>query len=271
MNNNCADYKAEQFEDYLKFIVVYILSLAILFLFVKGFLYLDIFEIKEQPSDFILALLATITLGCTLREYHYYRRREKAEVLGQYNERYSKDEHVNKVVDYIIRYMDGKVITCVPSTHDAEMFMRFFEEMQIQIEQERLDEKQVYDLFAYYALVLDANAEIRKNLGIKDYDKDDWCWSYFRSFVSNMAVRHLLVNTMWNSKYANAGCETITIKEDLLCFGEDSEAACCYEYKHGIIKAGNVLFKYVFKGSNKSDELHCIADNNIYDKTPIKN
>lgn len=258
MNNNCADYKAEQFEDYLKFIVVYILSLAILFLFVKGFLYLDIFEIKEQPSDLILALLATITLGCTLWEYHYYRRREKAEVLGQYNERYSKDEHVNKVVDYIIRYMDGKDITCVPSTHDAEMFMRFFEEMQIQIKQGRLDEKQVYDLFAFYAIILGEEEAFRTSLGISksEYDKSS-NWNHFKSFIKRMEeIRNkeevesegkVIVETAYDCKPIQQLCnEIISNKRSWNYYGNESIIRSFDQlYKTGGIDGNNKNYEFV--------------------------
>ena len=123
-----------------------------------------------KVTDCLTVMVTAMTILATIHEYQSHRERIKTEVLGQYNERYSRDEHVNKVVNYIIRHMDGKVTYCLPSTHDAEMFMRFFEEMQIQIDQERLVEKQVYDLFAYYAIAFDINSEIRNNLGIIDYE-----------------------------------------------------------------------------------------------------
>ena len=171
--------------DYLKFIVVYALCLVTAFLMLKGVLLTNIFESCEKPTDIIMAIFAAITLICTFTEYRYHRKREKANVLGQYNERYSKDEHVNKVVDYIIRYMDNNVVNQLPSVHDVEMFLRFFEEMEIQIKENRMDENHVHTLFSYYAIKMADNINIRNNLGLIDYDNSN-NWNEFKSFVDRM-------------------------------------------------------------------------------------
>lgn len=173
--------------NYLKFIVIYSTCLAITLLLIKTVFLLDILDINEKPSDAILTLLALISLIVTCIGYYYHRQRDKAEVLGQYNERYSRDEHVKKVVDYIIHYMDGKKVASLPSTHDAELFMRFFEEIEIQIKEDRMDEQQVYSLFAYYAIRLGEDEKTRLSLGISkdEYDKSNE-WKYFKEFVNRM-------------------------------------------------------------------------------------
>ena len=182
-----SEWKNECIEDYLKFIVVYLLSLAITLLMIKGVLLMDIFDVDEQPTDIVLALLAAITLFFTFREYRYHRRREIADVLGQYNERYSRDEHINRVVDYIIRRMNNDTIIEKPSTHDAEMFMRFFEEMEIQISENRLNPKQVCDLFSYYAIIFGDDESLRNSLGVTDFDNSD-NWKNFKVFVKKMKM-----------------------------------------------------------------------------------
>ena len=112
--------------------------------------------IDYNIKDGILIILASLTLIGTIYEYESHRERVKAEVLGQYNERYSRDEHINKVVPFLIEdIMNRKVVA--PSVHNVEMFMRFFEEMELQIEKDRLDAESVYKLFSYYAYTLIQN------------------------------------------------------------------------------------------------------------------
>jgi hypothetical protein len=48
--------------------------------------------------------------------------------------------------------------------------MRFFEELELQIQYGRLNEKDVLDLFVYYAKIIDENEELRKHLGVTDYE-----------------------------------------------------------------------------------------------------
>ena len=147
----------------------------------------DSFLFGIEVTDCLTVILAALTIFATIREYRYHRKRVMAEVLGQYNERYSSDEHINKVVNYIINYMDGKVTYCLPTPHDAELFMRFFEEMEIQINENRMEEHQVYSLFAFYALLLGGDEYLRSSLGISksEYDQSK-NWKHFKSFVNRM-------------------------------------------------------------------------------------
>lgn len=184
-DNNSFVNRVDYTEDYLKFIVVYLLCLALTLLMIKGILLLNLSFEKEKPTDIILAILAITTLFCTFMEYSHHRKREKADVLGQYNERYSRDEHVNSVVNYLVCYKDNMTPKDRPCLHDVEMFMRFFEEMEIQIKEDRLDERYVYDLFSYYAIELGENEKLRLLLGVEsdDYKSN---WKDYISFVNRM-------------------------------------------------------------------------------------
>ena len=169
--------------------------------------------------------------------------------------------------------MEGEYIINKPSTHDAEMFMRFFEEMQIQIDKNRLEKEQVFDLFAYYAMVFDANKRIRENLGIKDYDKDEWLWSKFKKFATNMMIHYHLKNYKWRPKpEEDKECNSIVDgknkdnKIDSLFFGKTANVVIKkdkdirriknYTYKQGVIKSFGDNYTYVFSGSNQPDVLH---------------
>lgn len=220
--------------------------------------------------DGVSIILASLTLMGTIYEYQAHRKRVKAEVLGQYNERYSRDEHVNNVVDYIIRYMDGKAIFRLPTTHDAEMFMRFFEEMQIQIEEDRLVEEQVYELFAYYAIAFDVNDNIRRNLGINDYEKDNWTWNSFKKFTSRMFVRYFIDATEWKLLYDNGLNKSLFFKTNNtkceITNKDNKMSPYEYKYRSGVITINNIRYQYIMTGSNKPDELHQIGTNVVYVK-----
>ena len=219
-------------------------------------------------TDCMMVMLASLTLMGTINEYQSHRERIKAEVLGQYNERYSRDEHVNNVVDYIIRYMDGKAIFRLPTTHDAEMFMRFFEEIQIQIDEDRLDEQKVFDLFAYYAIAFDVNDDIRNNLGIKDYEKDNWTWNSFQNFASRMFVRYFINETEWIVLYNNGLYKSLSFKtNNTICeITNKDNKTLPYEFKYssGVITINNIRYQYVMTGSNRPDELHQIGTDVVY-------
>ena len=67
-----------------------------------------------------------------------------------------------------------------PSNYEVEMFMRFVEELELQIHYGRLNKKDVSDLFVYYAKMIDEKAELRRLLGVTDYEKN---WN---RYIKNM-------------------------------------------------------------------------------------
>ena len=173
--------------ELMKVIIIVLVVVTLLLFPIKIVILNDVFDYLkgDKLTDWLLTIFTAITVWYTYSQYRGYRKRIKAEVLGQYNERYSRDEHLNKVVDYIIHYIDNNVVNPLPSVHDAEMFMRFFEEMEIQIKENRMDEQQVKQLFSFYAIKLGEDECIRKELGIVDYDNSD-NWEGFKSFVERM-------------------------------------------------------------------------------------
>lgn len=68
-----------------------------------------------------------------------------------------------------------------PDGHDVEMFMRFFEELDMLIESKQMDKNKVYYMFAYYLLVFDSH---RSEFNITDYDSG--CWKHFKNIVIEM-------------------------------------------------------------------------------------
>ena len=128
-----------------------------------------------------------------MKEYKSHKDEEKANTLASYNERYSSNEHLIVVVEYLYNEIEKskrnkkteKNINAdkesrQPTPNEKELFLRFFEEIQISIEQGALDKAHVKELFFYYAKVAYDMGESF----ICDFNHD--CWRKFRTFVESM-------------------------------------------------------------------------------------
>ena len=78
-------------------------------------------------------------------------KKEQAQALSKFNERYSSDKNIEIVVKYLIGEREGAEVV-IPTTYQLELFLRFFEELEYAISQKMLDEKHTFDMFSYYAL-----------------------------------------------------------------------------------------------------------------------
>ena len=182
------------------------------------------FQEKENYWDFcsfimefltylstIVAMGISIYVACfARREYLLHKKSEKANTLARYNERYSTNEVLKNVVEYLWKIEDKKESYKkrnneksykevkneieryfknntksnfkIPTEHEKELFLRFFEEIQFSIEEGALDKKQVYELFYYYA-------KIANDMGedfVEDYNKD--VWRKFRAFIHGVKI-----------------------------------------------------------------------------------
>lgn len=122
---------------------------------------------------FLLALVAAL----------YSRREYKSHIFSEYNKRYSEDGKITKVVEFIIRNMFNTHCVygmSVPTTHEKEIFMRFFEEIERRIQYNSMDEDVAIDMFAYYAVVFAMKENLRQDI---DDFYDESSWEYFHSFI----------------------------------------------------------------------------------------
>lgn len=103
--------------------------------------------------DWIMAIAAVSAFCYSLQEYKEYQRREKMETFSEYSARYSKDENIQKVVEYLTAYLEnGNMEKYQISIYNKEMFLRFFEELQYQMDNGRIEKEDVEDFFVYYAV-----------------------------------------------------------------------------------------------------------------------
>lgn len=140
-------------------------------------------------ANFITAITALCALIVALLEYYGRKDVKQAQILSEYNKRYSEDPNIVKVVKYLNYIDDGGTINnpipIQPSNYEVEMFMRFFEELEIQIESGRIEKHMVNDLFSYYAKKLGKNEHLLNYLGVTDYSsKDHDNWKYFKKLIN---------------------------------------------------------------------------------------
>lgn len=128
-------------------------------------------EIIQTLATSVSALVAVLSLGVALiavwytnKEYKRAVRNKQSEVLAQYNERYSTNEQIRKVVEYMT---SNNPEVEKPTVNDKEMFLRFFEELELMVQRRYLELKDVGDLFSYYFMIVWCQ------------EKDSFFWDYY--------------------------------------------------------------------------------------------
>lgn len=118
--------------------------------------YPEFAENLSATVGFLSLVLAAITVCVAYDEFQAMKRHKQCDVLTQYHQRYAEDESIQRVVKFVVNTSVGEFVEKeeTPSVHDKEMFLRFFEEVSLMIEQKYLDFGQVKELFTYYFYIL---------------------------------------------------------------------------------------------------------------------
>ena len=148
----------------------------------------------------IIMVIVTYCAYCKAKEeYKKHVEEVKVHTLSKYNEGYSTDKNIKKVLDYITHDSNVKLSLQQPTTNEKEMFLRFFEELEIMMHKELLNENEVYILFAYYAIEISRGGKYNKSFDYKDIeDKSEW--AYFRDFVKRMKD-YSKKNNLWKNYF----------------------------------------------------------------------
>lgn len=161
---------------------------------------------------FVTSLIASFY---AVIQYENHKKEERTKLLCEYNQRYSSDKNIEEVVTWMLQVSilddNGEIKSADPTRahspgiHKKEMFMRFFEELYLQIKNNKIDKRESCRLFSYYARKFDAIEEFR--LDITDYipvNEEDASksdenkkkllkyWSDYRKYVKEM-------NSEWES------------------------------------------------------------------------
>lgn len=166
---------------------------------------------------YYLAFIITAVLAVI--QFSMYKKQEKTQLLLKYNERYSHDKNIEIVVRYMLNYNMNEEYN--PYPYPLEMFMRFFEELEVQITEDKLKTQEVENLFAYYAVMnaillskkgnniatgIDYNVEVilqHYNCHFKSNEENE-SWERYVSFVNRFpALAYRINNSLSNDERSN--------------------------------------------------------------------
>ena len=130
-------------------------------------------------ADAIVAVCAVIGIIYSRNEYKKHKQRERWKTFSEYSARYANDENIKAVTQFLIEFIEGKEHKKELTTNQKEMFMRFFEELELQIENDRLDQDTVKDFFVYYAVAAAVCPEFMNDVFIDRYG----LWEHYKRIV----------------------------------------------------------------------------------------
>lgn len=162
-----------------------------------------LFDIQIEPKDLIASFGGLLTVLIACLTYSSKRAQDNLQILIKYNERYTQSYELQKAVKYLRRKSDdmNRVGNGLPPrtdvqpinlyTNERELYMRFFEELQLLIDDDVLPQDKVHILFGYYAGEL-YRFQIHHSFVDDFFEKD---WDLFRKFAREEYAATYLTKT----------------------------------------------------------------------------
>lgn len=128
-------------------------------------------------------LIAVFSLVVSFWQYRLYKLQLKTDLFSKYCARYN----INQDICSVVRFLEKEEGLCLkkevekPDDHQIEMFLRFFEEIELHIRSNSIDEKIVSYMFSYYLQTFD---KIKDNWPNINYDSEDW--KVYHEFYARM-------------------------------------------------------------------------------------
>lgn len=141
-------------------------------------------------------IVSGIALLYAIQEFEHHKRNDRTTLLCQYLHRYATDENIKNVIDYInntaLLDADGNIIgvnydtlsnyPTPPTQREKEMFMHFYEEVQMLINSKMINGEDAIDLLGYYCGVFHKIKEYHQD--ITDYE-DEKYWKKYLKFAKD--------------------------------------------------------------------------------------
>ena len=145
--------------------------------------FLDTLKIYNEAISIIMAM---VTLCFSCYQYMKHKKRNRVEILCKFNERYQTEESIVNVTKFLEEIEDNELDQSnkktLPSIHELEMYMRFYEELYFLIQAGSIKKKMAYYMFGHYVILFDDNKDkLPENLNYNDS-----YWVVFRTLVEIM-------------------------------------------------------------------------------------
>ena len=140
-------------------------------------------------------VVSLLALVYAKKEYDHHKKSEQTSLLCQYLNRYVNSETIQKVTEYIIEtalldekeniigFDNSKKPQDAPSIREKELFMHFFEEIQLHIDNNMIDANVAKELLGYYAGIFHKYEGFHQ--GISDYENEKY-WRLYLKFVRSI-------------------------------------------------------------------------------------
>lgn len=183
----------------MNFILLLLLVLVVLLIVISATAGAFPFEVKWSNTIEAIAvtgalLVSGFALFYAKKEYDDHKKSEKVALLCQYLHRFANDSNIKKVEEYILEsallddkeniigFDKSKTPTYIPTILEKEMFMHFYEELELLLERDMIDEE-VVNLMGFYGGVFHRIKEFHED--ITDYNVEDY-WKYYLKFVKRI-------------------------------------------------------------------------------------
>lgn len=199
-------------------------TIMIIAYIIVGFIFLIVIANENwnsvcQKVEYISYLGAAANIGVFITsviagiyaivQYENHKKEEHTKLLCEYNKRYSTECYITTMLEWMLKVGEtnnnGDIVDVnlnksyiKPGINTKELFMRFFEELHLQIADNNLNPEEVYDYFAYYVLLFDEFNEYHQDItdyvSRKDLERMDKSekkavnenWKRFSDFVCMM-------------------------------------------------------------------------------------
>lgn len=119
-----------------------------------------------------MPIVTLFALSITWFEYLNHKKTQQSKVFNKLNDVYYQNPAVRKVGVYLSNKEKNAE---EPSAFEIEAFLRFFEELQVFIEDKQISREMAYDLFSYYCLdIMNESGSHHSLLEKIEYDKKNW-------------------------------------------------------------------------------------------------
>ena len=167
--------------------VFYVLAFLMAICLVMLMFYGIDFAMKEIGYDSNMAgapvilgtTIAVVTLCKGLYEYQGHQKRQRIQYLIDFGKKYTENKDIVEVVEFLEELEDNNTEGQAPDIHKVEMYMRFFEELQLLIEKKAINKKDTHYLFGHYTTILKKEWESYW----PDLGYNETYWKAFRAFA----------------------------------------------------------------------------------------
>jgi len=129
----------------------------------------------------LMVMTTIVALIISYYQYRLYKQKERSILFSNLNKRYLESADIQTVIKYLRKTQPAEK---KPDDYQTELFLRFFEELNVYIQSKTLRPDMVEQLFGYYLREIFTSEVGKDLLYICGYNKSEW--PNIVEFISSM-------------------------------------------------------------------------------------